>query len=137
MASSPQYITLISVKNSPCNEHMTIAFHGEDFPVFTEKDFNRKFPTKCRITGDLLLGENKTLAAWSVEPDNYDSVFYLWKKYNIEQKHTQGLVKPTLHITKKKDSPKREVGDIIEFDYLYLKQVGERNQFFTLKVSGE
>lgn len=132
-----EYDMALSIKDSTCNEYMLIAhFKSLNSDVYQNiiRDDTGAVPNRGILIGEALLGPNYDIPVWKIAFENCtqfsnQKILDLWIKYNVEQNRVQESTEPFFHILKTSES-EREIGNVIEFDYLYLKRSGEYDPIY-------
>jgi len=127
-----EYTIGLRVKDSDCNEHMTLAYCKNNRVLPSLESFKNFKNLSAKVTGKGFLGPNKDIPVWfvSFESEEREEITNFWRTYNVEQEHTKGLEKPNLHVTIKKESPERKIGDTIQFSSIFAKRVGKYDPYF-------
>lgn len=146
MSDSIKYTLGLKVTNSEHHEHLTIAFLDttdiakDDHFTGMLKFMKRNYPTKGYVNGFLYLGPENTKVYSIGFKDNekaYRSLYQLWVQYNVAEPNKASTNIFIPHVTIKKGSKEREIGDEIEFGQIFVKRVGAYDPHFIFDLSEE
>lgn len=146
-----EYTVGLRIKDTPCFEHATVAYTAANKHAFRvdgstlfidDIAVEHPIPAEAtmRIVGEDMLGPEKDVPVWDVAPcgDHGDAlhkfIVAVFARVNVEQAHTKGLTEPHLHVTKKRDSPARQTGDVLAFACLFVKPIGKHDAYFELNL---
>jgi hypothetical protein len=133
MSDLKEYTMGLRVKDTTCNEHITVAYLGKktNEPLISIKEDMYSVATanpntKGQIYGEDSFGPDKNIPVFLIKFNDQEfekQLISLWEKYNVEQEHTKGLKKPNWHISKK-TATKLKKNDLFEVDRLFVKELG-------------
>lgn len=135
------YYVGFEVKDTKCNEYMSIAWLGNkitpkdcviEILKYVSELSKFKTPTTVKI-----IGEAKSVSdvpVWSIEICDKQKEILLtqmWRKVNQEQEHTKGLIMPNWYITK---SSNWEKDQEIVLNRIFINEVGNTNSIYSFNV---
>lgn len=136
--SKTPYTAGLKIKDSECHEHLTIFFAKEGLQSIDLTLPWNELPKKLMISGECFVGPNNDIPVWCVrflkeEKVGISLIHTLFERYNVPEDENPSTRFFFPHITKKKGS-KLKLGDVVEVESFFIKELGPHDPFFVVKL---
>lgn len=138
---SKKYTGGLRIRGTTCHEHITLFSMENGLTAFDISRGLHRLPQRALISGESVVGPNNDIPVWVVrfpkeEGERIELAKALFEYHNVVEKGNPMTEIFFPHITKKKES-ELKLGDVVELEYFFLKQVGPHDPILKIELSNE